>query len=195
MFVSLNSVLGMNLFGGKFCWKEDGSSCTCKESMDPSLCECDRANFNSLLWALVTVFQVISLRTVPFPISFFTLFWCHRVMLCFHSWQTLNDPCTLKNCLRYSVFSLCIQLKHWIKWFVINYLFENIADLIAQIPLYVAPTKVCLHHSVLWWRHNHFTMTAQWLQPLIIPASRYQTRCWRNFNTSHRSMDILYTLA
>ena len=85
MFVSLNSVLGMNLFGGKFCWKEDGSSCTCKESMDPSLCECDRANFNSLLWALVTVFQVISLRTVPFPISFFTLFRCYRVMLCFHS--------------------------------------------------------------------------------------------------------------
>ena len=49
----------MNLFGGKFCWKEDGSICTCSEMKEPDLCVCDRANFNTLLWALVTVFQVI----------------------------------------------------------------------------------------------------------------------------------------
>ena len=49
----------MNLFGGKFCWKEDGDPCTCSEMKAPGLCECDRANFNTLLWALVTVFQVI----------------------------------------------------------------------------------------------------------------------------------------
>lgn len=43
------SILGMNLFGCKFCDKlPDGSV------------KCDRKNFDSLLWALVTVFQVYS---------------------------------------------------------------------------------------------------------------------------------------
>lgn len=42
-----HSILGMNLFGCKFCHKhEDG------------VIQCDRKNFDSLLWALVTVFQV-----------------------------------------------------------------------------------------------------------------------------------------
>lgn len=47
-FVTLTiSILGMNLFGCKFCYKlQDGST------------YCDRKNFDSLLWALVTVFQV-----------------------------------------------------------------------------------------------------------------------------------------
>ena len=40
------SILGMNLFGCKFC--------------DPETGVCDRKNFDSLLWATVTVFQVIS---------------------------------------------------------------------------------------------------------------------------------------
>ncbi|XP_052765335.1 voltage-dependent T-type calcium channel subunit alpha-1I-like isoform X3 [Mya arenaria] len=62
LFMFIFSVLGMNLFGGKFCWRTDGSAvpCTCIESLDPSICECDRANFNSLLWSLVTVFQVLT---------------------------------------------------------------------------------------------------------------------------------------
>ena len=38
------SILGMNLFGCKFC--------------DPETGICDRKNFDSLLWATVTVFQV-----------------------------------------------------------------------------------------------------------------------------------------
>ena len=38
------SILGMNLFGCKFC--------------DPDTGVCDRKNFDSLLWATVTVFQV-----------------------------------------------------------------------------------------------------------------------------------------
>lgn len=43
------SILGMNLFGCKFCEKdEDG---------DP---DCDRKNFDTLLWAFVTVFQVFN---------------------------------------------------------------------------------------------------------------------------------------
>ena len=42
------SILGMNLFGCKFCDRhEDGTKSNC-----------DRKNFDSLLWATVTVFQV-----------------------------------------------------------------------------------------------------------------------------------------
>lgn len=40
------SVLGMHLFGCKFC-----------EEIDDEIV-CDRKNFDSLLWAIVTVFQV-----------------------------------------------------------------------------------------------------------------------------------------
>lgn len=40
------SILGMNLFGCKFCEKVGDEM------------NCDRKNFDSLLWALVTVFQV-----------------------------------------------------------------------------------------------------------------------------------------
>lgn len=42
----ISSILGMNLFGCKFCEIIDGDKI------------CDRKNFDSLLWALVTVFQV-----------------------------------------------------------------------------------------------------------------------------------------
>lgn len=41
------SILGMNLFGCKFC-----------EEINDEW-QCDRKNFDSLLWALVTVFQVV----------------------------------------------------------------------------------------------------------------------------------------
>lgn len=54
------SILGMYLFGGKFCMhKKLNRQCTCSEIMghDP-LCECDRKHFNNILWATVTVFQV-----------------------------------------------------------------------------------------------------------------------------------------
>lgn len=54
MHVSLCcSILGMNLFGCKFCETMKGSSDV----------ECDRKNFDSLLWAIVTVFQVQKLKT------------------------------------------------------------------------------------------------------------------------------------
>lgn len=46
---SVHSILGMNLFGCKFCERDDNG-----EGID-----CDRKNFDSLLWALVTVFQVL----------------------------------------------------------------------------------------------------------------------------------------
>ena len=82
IFLLYCSVLGMNLFGGKFCWKTaDGSTCTCKESIDPTICECDRANFNSLLWSLVTVFQVHQ-HHVAFCLLFLYDFWCfERIFL------------------------------------------------------------------------------------------------------------------
>jgi voltage-dependent calcium channel T type alpha-1G len=41
------SILGMNLFGCKFCEKNEKGEEVC-----------DRKNFDSLLWSLVTVFQV-----------------------------------------------------------------------------------------------------------------------------------------
>lgn len=49
LFIFIFSILGMNLFGCKFCETlADGSE------------RCDRKNFNSLLWSLVTVFQILT---------------------------------------------------------------------------------------------------------------------------------------
>ena len=54
-----SSILGMSLFGGSFCEKPDGTFCTCAERRNKtSLCVCDRANFDNLVWSIVTVFQV-----------------------------------------------------------------------------------------------------------------------------------------
>lgn len=48
-FYTLNtSILGMHMFGCRFCEKSDGDDDT----------QCDRKNFDTLLWAIVTVFQV-----------------------------------------------------------------------------------------------------------------------------------------
>jgi len=46
----------MNLFGCKFC-----------ETKGSSDVECDRKNFDSLLWAIVTVFQVPTKEKDTFP--------------------------------------------------------------------------------------------------------------------------------
>nr|XP_042899987.1 voltage-dependent T-type calcium channel subunit alpha-1G isoform X2 [Parasteatoda tepidariorum] len=49
LFIFIFSILGMNLFGCKFCKKlPDGAT------------QCDRKNFDSLLWAIVTVFQILT---------------------------------------------------------------------------------------------------------------------------------------
>ena len=59
------SILGMQLFGCKFCDQTTGF--------------CDRKNFDSLLWATITVFQVCTAHLqmlVQSPkLSFHTLFW------------------------------------------------------------------------------------------------------------------------
>ena len=54
LFVFTSCILGMHLFGGKFQFaNEDGQLVT------------SRANFDSLFWALVTVFQVKSVTNFP----------------------------------------------------------------------------------------------------------------------------------
>ncbi|KAK0098542.1 hypothetical protein PV326_007002 [Microctonus aethiopoides] len=50
LFIFIFSILGMNLFGCKFRETMKGSSDV----------ECDRKNFDSLLWAIVTVFQILT---------------------------------------------------------------------------------------------------------------------------------------
>ncbi|XP_050718751.1 voltage-dependent T-type calcium channel subunit alpha-1G-like isoform X6 [Eriocheir sinensis] len=62
LFIFIFSVLGMFLFGGKFCIRPDGSGeCTCREILDPeSGCLCTRMHFNNFLWATVTVFQILT---------------------------------------------------------------------------------------------------------------------------------------
>ena len=49
----------MYIFGGKFCMREDQSGpCSCSEIMqEDSTCDCGRKNFDTLLWASITVFQ------------------------------------------------------------------------------------------------------------------------------------------
>ncbi|XP_053680471.1 voltage-dependent T-type calcium channel subunit alpha-1G [Anopheles nili] len=65
LFIFIFSILGMYLFGGKFCKfvEESGKEreCTCPEivSKHPQ-CECDRKHFNNILWATVTVFQILT---------------------------------------------------------------------------------------------------------------------------------------
>ena len=47
LFLCGSSILGMNLFGCKFCYETP-----------EGVKKCDRKNFDSLLWAIITVFQV-----------------------------------------------------------------------------------------------------------------------------------------
>lgn len=49
LFIFIFSILGMNLFGCKFC-----------ETLPDGTERCDRKNFNTLLWSLVTVFQILT---------------------------------------------------------------------------------------------------------------------------------------
>ncbi|XP_059472084.1 voltage-dependent T-type calcium channel subunit alpha-1H isoform X6 [Neocloeon triangulifer] len=62
LFIFIFSILGMYLFGGKFCMWYDGTrECSCHEIVnhDPK-CVCDRKHFNNILWATVTVFQILT---------------------------------------------------------------------------------------------------------------------------------------
>jgi hypothetical protein len=49
LFIFIFSILGMNLFGCKFCLKLSNNTRVC-----------ERKNFDSLLWAIITVFQVLT---------------------------------------------------------------------------------------------------------------------------------------
>ncbi|CAF3418144.1 unnamed protein product [Rotaria socialis] len=54
LFIFIFSILGMNLFGCKFCKNPENDNNETAES------ECPRKNFDSLLWATITVFQVLT---------------------------------------------------------------------------------------------------------------------------------------
>ncbi|KAG8180483.1 hypothetical protein JTE90_026642 [Oedothorax gibbosus] len=62
MLCITHSLLGMHLFGGRFCRRGDGRGmCTCEELQKPEpYCHCDRMNFDNFLWATVTVFQILT---------------------------------------------------------------------------------------------------------------------------------------
>ncbi|KAK7113083.1 hypothetical protein V1264_012439 [Littorina saxatilis] len=62
LFMFIFSILGMSVFGGRFCARPDGTHCTCEECRNGThgCVSADRANFDSLLWSLVTVFQVLT---------------------------------------------------------------------------------------------------------------------------------------
>ncbi|CAH0564653.1 unnamed protein product [Brassicogethes aeneus] len=63
LFIFIFSILGMYLFGGKFCTYRDEKGnvrdCGCKYLTDDN-CQCDRKHFNNILWATVTVFQILT---------------------------------------------------------------------------------------------------------------------------------------
>ncbi|XP_039290068.1 voltage-dependent T-type calcium channel subunit alpha-1G isoform X3 [Nilaparvata lugens] len=62
LFIFIFSILGMYLFGGKFCMLSDGTrECNCVEIVTKHpQCVCDRKHFNNVLWATVTVFQILT---------------------------------------------------------------------------------------------------------------------------------------
>ncbi|XP_033214107.1 voltage-dependent T-type calcium channel subunit alpha-1H-like [Belonocnema kinseyi] len=62
LFIFIFSILGMYLFGGKFCvWADRSRPCTCTEVVTRHpMCRCDRKHFNDIVWALVTVFQILT---------------------------------------------------------------------------------------------------------------------------------------
>ncbi|KAK0396995.1 hypothetical protein QR680_001935 [Steinernema hermaphroditum] len=53
LFIFIFSILGMNLFGCKFCKVEENA-------MGALVKKCERKNFDTLLWALITVFQILT---------------------------------------------------------------------------------------------------------------------------------------
>uniref|UniRef100_A0A915K176 Ion transport domain-containing protein n=1 Tax=Romanomermis culicivorax TaxID=13658 RepID=A0A915K176_ROMCU len=62
LFIFIFSLLGMVIFGGRFCInKSDGSQCTCKDLRDPKItCICARKNFDNFLHSSLTVFQILT---------------------------------------------------------------------------------------------------------------------------------------
>uniref|UniRef100_A0A7I4Z6U7 Voltage-dependent T-type calcium channel subunit alpha n=1 Tax=Haemonchus contortus TaxID=6289 RepID=A0A7I4Z6U7_HAECO len=53
LFIFIFSILGMNLFGCKFCKVEE-------RFLGGTSKKCERKNFDTLLWALITVFQILT---------------------------------------------------------------------------------------------------------------------------------------
>ncbi|CAH1954297.1 unnamed protein product [Acanthoscelides obtectus] len=87
LFIFIFSILGMYLFGGKFCTYTDDQGntrdCGC-EMMNENKCLCDRKHFNNILWATVTVFQVRSILINGLK--------SRRTMLCFNHNLNFTGP-------------------------------------------------------------------------------------------------------
>ena len=89
-----SSILGMNLFGCKFC--------------DPETRICDRKNFDSLLWATVTVFQVFLSKIRQFCIFIIEDSHPRRLEYCLVLWNGKNKSLgSTLFCIPYDIWKLC----------------------------------------------------------------------------------------
>lgn len=113
------SVLGMNLFGGKFSTNvETGLTCSCDEILNNTItCQQERKNFDSLLWSLVTVFQVM------YEISLLYFHFCSLLYVILHLIDT-NDyksrQCK-KFCLDLTVYKAVFK-SHFVNRLIIRHL-------------------------------------------------------------------------
>lgn len=138
---SVHSILGMNLFGCKFCERDDNG-----EGID-----CDRKNFDSLLWALVTVFQVLEpklrapklsrvdlLKVFHYLKDFLISYLCHKVIVSLGRSTTTYLVVTCN--FRYSQMTICI--------FILNlmplvYLLFSLLYWSVIISTYIGHVKKC----------------------------------------------------
>ncbi|KRX79673.1 Voltage-dependent T-type calcium channel subunit alpha-1G [Trichinella sp. T6] len=58
LFIFIFSLLGMELFAGRFCQMPDGTPCHCKSKIPA--CKCPRRNFDTIINAAFTVFQILT---------------------------------------------------------------------------------------------------------------------------------------
>lgn len=80
VYLAACSVLGMHLFGGKFCQHRlENRPCSCDEVNNSTMCKCERKNFDSLHWSLVTVFQVKKTTTKQLQCFVFVCFFCLKI--------------------------------------------------------------------------------------------------------------------
>ncbi|GMT35617.1 hypothetical protein PFISCL1PPCAC_26914, partial [Pristionchus fissidentatus] len=73
LFIFIFSILGMNLFGCKFCKEEP------LPFQNIYVKKCERKNFDTLLWALITVFQVFVISFSIFGMILFGCQFCNHI--------------------------------------------------------------------------------------------------------------------
>jgi hypothetical protein len=117
VFAFCFSILGMYLFGGKFCMWYDGTrECSCHEIVthDPK-CVCDRKHFNNILWATVTVFQVgmfsHSLDDCTYKLNTFYILYIIAILLPTLKANRFSTTCTHPCCFRLRKVFHCTYTK------------------------------------------------------------------------------------